>query len=421
MLIALCGILLRLLLMPVTMHGQDLIFINYFPMMFVEEGCWNPYAFIEERFPAFKFTYYGPGLLWIMSFFNFIFVKIMNNQSYAEMLKAAAGMMGGIYTTIDYVKALKGYNLAWNLFLMKLPYLTADLLTGFIILRMQGDEKKAVMSFGLWMFNVVVIHSAYMLGSFDLIMACVIMLALYAAKLKRPFVSMLFLSLGGAIKFVPYFLIPPVCILLGNTLKKKAALLGAAGVMSLAIYLPYLLNSPEAMKRYFFLYKAVETGSFIQGMLVFAFFVLYLILCITAYRDSKRTGIEGRLVFYFSACLFALYLSFPIRFRYFVSITPLLALIMPYSRKFRNFIFILVGLLAFQWLYAREMQLGLFAPLGPDTFSGIPSLHEIMNRFVDIDIAHKVLARIFPFCYIVSFFWMLGLMRDVTVKGSDKV
>ena len=73
--------------MPFTMHGQDLVFTNYFPFVFVEEGIWDPYRFISANFQDLKVTYYGPVLFFIMSAANFIFIKLFEVKQISTTFK----------------------------------------------------------------------------------------------------------------------------------------------------------------------------------------------------------------------------------------------------------------------------------------------------------------------------------------------
>ena len=80
------GLAIRLIIMPFTMHGQDLVFLNYFPFIFIKEGIWDPYTYISANFPGFPYTYYGPVLFIVMSVANFIVIKLFNPVSLAIIL-----------------------------------------------------------------------------------------------------------------------------------------------------------------------------------------------------------------------------------------------------------------------------------------------------------------------------------------------
>jgi hypothetical protein len=398
------GLAIRLFLMPTTMHGQDLFFINYFPMMLIREGVWDPYGFFCSRLPQFlPYTYYGPVLFIIMALPNFIFFKLFGSaSSLIKILDLSIPMMFGPLTTIDYVYAFAGLNLCKNLFLMKIPYLVFDFLIAGILLKLADSEENKIATYKLWMLNVVVLHSVYAIGQFDIITAFFIIAALYAGSRRHPHLVVIMLSLGGATKLFPYNLLLPTCLLLGNNWKKRFYLILTAIVTALFLYLPFVLSSGKAVLGFFMLTRIVSypgiNGKLLSGLCAF----LYLLLCVNILKDSKKDNPESRLLDYFLMVLLIGYAAFPTRFRYFVSITPLLALAMPRDRKFRIITYVTISILAFLWLKERGSQMGIFAPVNPLFFVDIPCLHEIIGRYIPLIIIYKILARLVPLMFLIA-------------------
>ena len=392
--------------MPFTMHGQDLVFINYFPMMLVEKGIWDPYGFISANLPHFTVTYYGPVLFFVMSIANFVIVKLFNPATLITILELSSGMMSKSCTTIDYVHAFSNLDLFKNLFLMKSPYLVFDFLIAGILLKLAMTEKLALNAYKLWMLNIVVLQSVYAVGGAYLIPAFFITAALYAGVKKKPYLSIVFLSVGGATNMPPYALILPACLLLGNNWKKKFLLLLTATVVVVLPYLPFYFSSGNSILGLFFNLSNVQYSGIAKWILAGIFIVLYSFISINATKDSQSQDPEIKLVYYFAVIMFLSYTVSPIRFRYFAYITPLLALIIPQHKKFGVFILFIILILAFQWLTERDMQLGLFAPLNPAYFLSLPTIQEIMGRFVNIEICYKVVARVLSVTFFVAFFWV---------------
>ncbi|MBN1353742.1 MAG: hypothetical protein JW994_03615 [Candidatus Omnitrophica bacterium] len=400
----LVGFLLRLAIMPVTMHGQDLTFINYFPYAFITEGAWNPYAFISMNFPNFPHTYYGPVLFAIMSAANFVFIKLFNCVTLGKLLAMSAGMMAKNSGTLDYIHAFSGLSLFKNLFLMKSPYLIFDFLIGGILLKLASGERKALSSYKLWIFNVVVLHSAYAVGQFDLIPTFFVILALLLATAKMPYLCIISLCLGGGTKVFPFILVLPAVLLLGNNWRKRAFLLFTALITTLFIYLPFYLSSGNA------LFDVFAQGRYYTGMthiiLSGVFFIFYIALSLNALADSKKDAPENQLFYYFLTLCFLVYAVTPIGFRYFVFATPFIALLIPANGKFGLFTFFIVLFLAFLRLPTRDVQLGLFAPLNPQYFMSIPTIQEVIGRFVDINMAYKLAARALLFSFFAAAGWV---------------
>lgn len=397
--------------MPFTVHGQDTVFINYFPMMFVESGVWDPYGFISADFPHFNFTYYGPVLFIIMSLANFLITKLFNPVSLVAMLEIGGTMLKGGFSTTDYVRTFAGYDLFRNLFLMKSPYLIFDFAIGWFLLKLALSKEFALTGYKLWMLNIVVLQSVYAVGGAYLIPAFFIIASLYAAVRKRPYLCIVFLSLGGATKLFPYVLIIPAALLLGHDWKKRFLLLLTSVAVSVIVYLPFYLSSGNSVLGLFTLshmqYQPIITWS-LRGVFV----ILYSFIVLSALKDSRLANPQNKLLYYFAMVLFLSYATFPMRFRYFVFITPLLALIIPRYKKMAIFTGLIVLMLAFLWLPERDLQLGLFAPLNVNYFLSLPTIQELVGRFVNIEIIYKALARILVLCFLAAASWIYCIKRE---------
>ena len=408
------GLLIRLLIMPFTMHGQDLVFINYFPMAFVEKGIWDPYGFISADFAHFPATYYGPVSFIIMSISNFITIKVFNSPSLVAMLELSSAMIGRAFSTIDYVRAFSGFNLYKNLFLMKSPYLVFDFAIGAILLKLAASGKQPLQAYKLWMLNAVVLQSVYAVGGAYLIPAFFVIVALYAALKKRPYFSIVLLSLGGATKLFPYFLIMPACLLLGNNWRKRASLLISGGLVTVLVYLPFYLSSGNSVLGFFISSGNVQYSGVARWLLPGLFLILYSLISLKAKEDSMKEEPARKLLYYFAIVMFLSYAAFPVRFRYFVFITPLLALIVPQYRKFGIFTASIIMALAFQWLPYRDLQLGLFAPINAEYFLGFPTIQEVIGRYVNIEIIYKITARALVLSFLAGawWIWQIKLTRE---------
>lgn len=408
------GLLIRLLIMPFTMHGQDLAFINYFPMAFVEKGIWDPYGFISADFAHFPATYYGPVSFIIMSISNFITIKVFNSPSLVAMLELSSAMIGRAFSTIDYVRAFSGFNLYKNLFLMKSPYLVFDFAIGAILLKLAASGKQPLQAYKLWMLNAVVLQSVYAVGGAYLIPAFFVIVALYAALKKRPYFSIVLLSLGGATKLFPYFLIMPACLLLGNNWRKRASLLISGGLVTVLVYLPFYLSSGNSVLGFFISSGNVQYSGVARWLLPGLFLILYSLISLKAKEDSMKEEPARKLLYYFAIVMFLSYAAFPVRFRYFVFITPLLALIVPQYRKFGIFTASIIMALAFQWLPHRDLQLGLFAPINAEYFLGFPTIQEVIGRYVNIEIIYKITARALVLSFLAGawWIWQIKLTRE---------
>lgn len=410
---------IRLSLMPFTMHGQDIVFINYFPMMCAKEGVWDPYGFIATNFSYFPYTYYGPVTFVIFSVFNFIYIKLLGAASLVRLLEIGSTMLFKGLATFDYVNALSRFDLFKNLFLMKVPYLIFDLLIAAMILKLPIQEKAKTASYKIWMLNIVVLHSAYAIGTFDIITAFFVMAALYAAINKRPYLSIIFLSLGGGTKLFPYALILPASLLLGNNWKKRVALLLTGGITSALPYAPFYFLSGKTVLDFFKLPNVVQYSGDVRIVLGVIFLISYCLISIQAVRDSAKKPVAA-IIYYFLTILFLVNSIFPTRLRYFTVLTPLLALIIPRQKRFGLFMLFIIMILALSHATGREQQMGLFMPLNAEYFRSLPALQETIGRFTDIGLIYKVLARLSPIAFFISALWVWRMKRDDSLNKEGE-
>ena len=410
------GLFIRLMLMPFTMHGQDLQFIYYFPMMFVTQGVWDPYKFLSLHMPG-CISYYGPVIFLIMAAVNFVYLNILKIAYLAKMLVVSATMFCGNMVTADYVYAFGRTELFRCLFLMKLPYLLFDCLIVVLLLKIDWDSREnRLKSFVFWMFNIVLLHSSYACGQFEVIAAFFVIAALYAALKKRPYLCLVLLSLGGATKMFPYILILPASFLLGENWKKRSLLLLAAGLTSLVLYLPFYLSSGVTVFSFFGLGRYYDGTA--KWVLNAAFLIFYCVILAHAVRDSRRDNPQKHLIFYFLATAFMVFAAVPISFRYFVFITPLLAMVMPRHKRFAVFVILSVLLLAFLRLPTRDVQFGLLSPLDPAYFNSLPAFQEIIGRFININTLYKICARVMMSAFFACALWV---WRIKTANARDLI
>ena len=403
------GLAIRLLLMPFTMHGQDQLFINYFPMMLIREGAWDPYGLIRSNYQYFLYNYYGPMVFIITTLVDFVYIKIFNIASYIKMLEISGPMIFKHFTTVDYVHAfseIARIDLFKNIFLTKAHFLIFDFSIAFILLKLAREKKNALYSYKLWMLNIVVLHSAYAIGGLDLIPAFFIIAALLSSIKKRPYLSIICLSLGGATKLFPYLLILPSALLLGENWKKKGALLLTAIVVTIPLYLPFYLSSKNAVFDSIMLASAKQYSGMTKWVLMGIFCLLYCAIIINSLNESRKPEPEKRMLFYFLTIGFLSYAIIPISLRYFIFIMPLLVLLIPQYRRFGIFTLFLILILAFLRLSERYVQMGLFVPLNPEYFISFPTFQELVARFINIEIVYKVMARVLMLSFFVSAYWV---------------
>jgi len=264
------------------------------------------------------------------------------------------------------------------------------------------------------MLNIAVLYAGYAIGGFDVIVAFFILSALWAAFKKRPYLAVILLSLGGGVKLLPYVLILPTALLLGRNWRERTSLLLTAATATILVYLPFCLFSMDSITGFFVLPKVVAYSGIAGLILPGIFAVLYLIISLNAIKDSGEKS-EEKLLYYMTTIMFLTFTVMPTRIRYFVSITPLLALIIPKHKKFGWWVLSILFVMFFLYAHTRDAQLGLLVPLG-ENFLNIPSFQETLSRFIDIDIAYRILARVLPLMFFTSAWWIWRLKPRILAK-----
>lgn len=405
------GLAMRIALMPFTMHTQDLVYIYYFPMLAVRDGIWDVYGIIASNFSCHPYTYYGPVLLAIISGFLYAVMKIFNPVSLITLLDIAGPMLFKNLSTADFVNAFAAHDLFRNLFLMKSIYLIFDFLIAAILLKTAKPPKQAASSYKIWMLNIVVLYSTYAIGGFDIITAFFVCAALYAAMKNRPHLAIILLSLGGATKLFPYILILPAALLLGDSWRKRIYLIAEGAVVSILPYVPFYLSSGSEVLKIFMLPGVVEYPAAVKWSFAGLFLILYSFVCVSAVKDSTNRSKHDAL-YYFLIVLLLLSATFPTRLRYFVILTPLLALIIPRCKKIGYLVLFIIFMLFFSHSAAKDQQLGLFAPINPVFFLSLPTLQEAVRPFIDVNMVYRLLARLSPLIFFTSAFWIWRIKSD---------
>lgn len=142
-------------------------------------------------------------------------------------------------------------------YLLKAPYLLADLFCLWLILKLV-DSKHQKMAGLLWLFNPITLYSTYLIGQFDIYLVTLVLLSVYFAKSNQTIFSVLTMGLAAAFKPFPLFLLPFV-MTKGSVLKRlvTASIGLSAFLLVILPYLPsegfrnYALLAPQSDKLQF--------------------------------------------------------------------------------------------------------------------------------------------------------------------------
>ena len=131
-----------------------------------------------------------------------------------------------------------------NLFLLKVPIFVFDLGIGALLLKLARRRlKDPLPAYILWMLNPVTLYAAFGYGQIDIYPTFFIVLSVYFADRKKPYLSMISLGMGALTKSYPLILMPIAAVFLGRRLSEQFKLM-ASGVCTIAaFYLPFILSS----------------------------------------------------------------------------------------------------------------------------------------------------------------------------------
>lgn len=358
----LTGLLIRLVLMPFTFHG-DLLAVYY-----------RAYRLLEGRslrgLGPNVFNIVHAGFLWLMR----------------PLLPYATMWVGLTTKTNQVVDGLEFVNrplVFRSLFLFKLPYLGIEVLVVWMLMRLtEPDRKERVLAF--WMLNPIVIFSVYIFGRFDMITVFLLLSALYLAKGGRHNLALAVLAAAALIRVYPMVLVLPFALILEKeTLARlKLAVIGLAPTVvsivgGLAMGKTQLLKGfvakhlsyPLAMKFYINNQDNLYIFIFLYSLLL-----MYLYVNHQPGFDSLKKN-----CFYVFLLFFATSYFHP---HYLMWLVPFAAFYFDEPPQFLSIYWLQVGawvIYAFQW--GRDLAGLLLSPLSPAFFWSVLSPSEWIDRY----------------------------------------
>ena len=274
--------------------------------------------------------------------------------------------------------------------LLKTPYLLIDIFILWVLLRV-ANEKLKRKTLLLWWFNPVVIYSAYAMGTFDILAASMVALALLYSY-NKTWLSPVLLSVGAAFITIPLFLIMPAILYLAkNSLSRIKFLLLSLLVPILSGLLMGFVAKADVINSYFpkgmipieplcglrpdALWKCSTTT---VGVLLY----LLLLLLLFLKRDIfKNVPYENIL---FSTFAF-IYVSFPSNSMHrYLPLIPLFVIAQVRNNFSQKTLWIFSACLIFGYLYVWNLEWGLIVHLFPQA-NDYMALREATAPFVNYE------------------------------------
>ena len=394
------ALLLRLVLMPVTMHS-DLLFTNYFPHFLGSRGVWDIYGYFGGHYLSREgHAYYAPLVYYLTGFAQMILRPV--NPGFDAFMEHAHRLMfdrlaGSI---VDFIEPFSLRQRLQFVFMMKLPYLAAEGGCLFFIIRVfkhSGRERERALFFWLW--NPVLIFSIYIFGTYRIYPALATWALIYFALKDRKVCSAVCLGFLCLMDNFPWFLFLPLLLVLGKDWRERAALGFIAILVFGVVFAPLYFHSHGFVKYAYaapVLMKAASQGltggtpPTVTLAVKAVFGLLYAGLLLKLFSHSRGSlkimdaSQRTELVVWVSASvLLAFYSSFQTLTHYFMWVLPFFVIIQVEGEPWKPaFTWGLIGLLFLFNLDTRTLNLGLLLPLDPAYFLSKPSLHEAMDRWL---------------------------------------
>ncbi len=377
-LLLILGIVLRLVLMPTTLH-PDLLGHSFSAYFLAYEGKINLYDTLAglpadhplvKNFGVSDIFIYPPLTYYTLGLFR-VLVKPFTDP------KLIPWLMENLSQIHAYPRLFE------HLFFFKLPYLFFDVGMAFMLSGLFEEKKKKIWAFALWLFNPVTIYATFMIGQLDLLPTFFTVLSLYFFKKKKINFSLLSMGIAASFKMYPIFLLLPLAFSAREKLWERIKLIGLGLFPFVFFIAPYLgssaframVFSPKSQKMLFM-------GWSLSGAEVVFPFVLFLALIYFFGFYAKR---KLDLSIYFMAILLLIFSVTHFHPQWFLWVTPFL--IWEFiDNNFENIILVLtifLGWLALTLLFEPSLSFGLFNPLWPSLEKAV-GLSDILGKYTNI-------------------------------------
>lgn len=380
--------LIKLLLMPISLHS-DLLSINMFPPLLFQEKIIDIFAYVDKFDPHRGFSYYSPFTYYFFAFLHYIFNLVTPSVTEWMSNLRQIYLDGFSGQAVDFINSTPNPNLFLDLFMLKLPYLTADLIAVFLLFKIAKLKLINKWHILVWVFNPVILYTTYIFGQYDILVISFILLGFIVVK-KRLNIGFLILGMAGAFKIYPYLIIIPAAFIFGKNLKERLNLLIISFLPFTITSIPTLINSPQLalftfLPKNLFHYKTVLYGwdkyspIIKYGLLATSYLGVLFLSVFLKIKDKWKFAVGLSLITF----LLAITVAGRTHFHYLIWIIPLVLLWFKNNPKLVALL-TLVQTISFASykLLASQLQLGLFAPLNPDYFSNLPTINSVINMFI---------------------------------------
>jgi hypothetical protein len=400
------GFLVRLALMPATFH-TDLYQIYSRASDAVIRGDWLSWS----------------GQVVIQQMHNVWFLAMMPVLPESSGLWSIHAGTPGIGAQPEEVARFLSYAyLGRALVLMKLPYVIADLATGWLLTRLV-EPRWRTWALTLWWLNPVVVYTSAVFGRHDavsvLAMVAAVMLGLHGHRL----LGLLLLGLGGLARFFPLFSLPFYVVAFRRSWRQALVLTGVMGSLWLGLDLAMVSLTGESptlalLTRYphvrYLLSLDVPVGEGPLPLLPLAYTLLLLwwLWCPNRGTDAFLAGA--------AATMLLVTALMPFHPQYVLWAVPLLV---PWMASDKRLLLAHGAQIALYlvWLsrWGSSVTWQLFQPLGPGIVDQLPDPQLVAAALVPAEVWQPVVRALFAAVSLwLAWRVLLAWRSGVTVTGD---
>lgn len=378
------AVLVRLAVMPVTLHG-DLLYIWSVPTLALE-GIWDPYSYATSHYQKVAASdydvYYPPGTYIVtaaflhgLRFFSPTLVPWLVGIRESSFLLENRSLE-------HYLAPLDQYERHLNIFLLKIPYVFFEaVLLLFLSQLVQSPWRRRAAL--LWLWNPVVVYTTYLWGQIDVLTTMLLVIMAVAVVRSQRVATITALVLATMIKTLPIILWIPVAYVLARPWSRSVIVLTGIITLFLAGNLPWIKDLERLNISYFPSVMAspfdfsLRPDSVIATMKLLIVGLIGLVLVIGVVRRPPLK--PGRIVGVITVVLYLFFSAYRgTLFNHYVVLMPFLLLFWLKDRHAALKMMVFSGLLFLTHIYTRPLQGELFTPLGIDWLTNAPSSREFV-------------------------------------------
>lgn len=376
----LLAILLRVLIMPFYFHPD--IKTYHFQSSFLKQGVFDIYSYLEsnksdlplkEEFVYFPLTYFSLGSYQILA------SPFLGDDFNNWIANAGIGAS-------EQVGAFK------YLFILKLPYLSLDILIAFLLMGIFKDERDKKKVFTLWLFNPFSLILIYVFSNVDIFALTLTALSLLFAQKNRLVIAAICLGIGAGFKAYPLVFLP-ILLLYAKGIKERILITIAGLGAFMLIIAPFI--SSTAFKQTT-LMSGLTTRMFLpvinlgfQETLFIALIPFSLIFFSAWIKDNLD---YEHIVYYYFAVLALLFSFIHYHIQWLLWIIPF-AIIMAVKRPKLIGYLVLMGVIAFAipMIYDdKSMSVSLLRPFSL-WYEAIPTPYDFVSRVYNANALQSLL------------------------------